>query len=89
MARVSAWGLALASLGVTLLGLALGGVGRKLSRPGRRWPPFAPLALLAIPLGLALYELEMGGMFSGLAAALYAILALCGLLGWGASWGLW
>lgn len=85
---LESWEMAALYLGAAALGFGLEVLMLRLSRNGRAWLRFIPLALLAVPLALAWQDLNSNAFFSGLAAVVWLIAALCGLCGWGAAWGL-
>jgi len=82
------WELALLFLAAAALGFGLEALMLYLSRDGLKWLRLAPLVLLAVPGALAWQEAHSNGFLSGLAAVLWLIVALCGLCGWGAAWGI-
>lgn len=55
---------------------------------GPKWLRFAPLALLCVPVYRGWQAWNGGSFLAAVAVLLYLLIALCGLCGWGAAWGL-
>ncbi len=88
MLSIGAWELAALYLTAAALGFGLEALMLYLSRNGMKWLRLLPLTLLAVPVFLAWLELDSGGFLCELGAALWLIMGLCGLCGWGAAWAL-
>lgn len=88
MLSIGVWELVALCLAVTALGFGLEALLLYLSRNGRKWLRLLPLALPAVLVSLAWLELDSGSFLCELAAALWLILGLCALCGWGAAWAL-
>ncbi len=86
--NLQAWELGVLYLGAAALGFGLGAIGLKLARNGVKWVAFTPLVLLTIPAVLARQTWDSGEFLAELGAALWILMGLCGLCGWGAAWGL-
>lgn len=82
------WVMVLLYLGAAALGFGLEALALHLSRNGRAWLRFVPLALLAVPLALAWRTANSAVFLAGVAAVFLLTIGLCGLCGWGAAWAL-
>jgi len=86
--NLEAWELAVLYLGAAALGFGLGAILLKLVPNRVKWVAFTPLVLLTIPAVLAWQTWNSGEFLAELGAALWLLMSLCGLCGWGAAWGL-